>query len=158
MTVIKVEADSILPPKGVLQAAFDFSNRRESVFPAVSVKRTTVHDLGQTSADVTEGTRAGPIVNWERCRYDWSVPGRVIATVTDSNVYATPESKWEITATPTDDGGSHVEMTWTREFKHGPRGRFFGTLFRLVGDRIFRGYALTTIKNMEQLERAGAPT
>ena len=26
-------------------------------------------------------------------------------------------------------GGSVVEMTWTREFKRGPRGRFFGGLF-----------------------------
>jgi hypothetical protein len=158
MTVIKVETDSTLPPERVLHAAYDFSERRESIFPAVSVKRTTVHEVGQTSADVTEGTRAGPIVNWERCRYDWSTPGCVIATVTDSNVYADPGSKWEITASPKEDGGSHVELTWTREFKRGPRGRFFGTLFRLVGDRIFRGYALTTIKNMEELERADAPT
>jgi hypothetical protein len=155
MTVINVATDSTLAPERVLHAASDFSDRRESVFPAVSVKRTTVHEIGQTSADVTEGTRAGPIVNWERCCYDWSTPGRVIATVTDSNVYATPASKWEITAIPNEDGGSHVEMIWTREFKRGPRGRFFGTLFRLVGNRIFRGYALTTIKNIEQLERAG---
>lgn len=154
MTVIKVEADSTLPPERVLHAAHDFSDQRESVFPAVSIKRMDVHEMGQTSADVTEGTRAGPIVNWERCRYDWSTPGRVIATVTDSNVYATPASKWEITAIPNEDGGSHVEMIWTREFKRGPRGRFFGTLFRLVGNHIFRGYALTTIKNIEQLERA----
>ena len=153
MTVINVATDSVLAPERVLQAAVDFSDRRERVFPAVSVKRMTVHETGQTSADVTEGTRVGPTVNWERCRYDWSTPGCVIATVTDSNVYATPGSNWEITATPNDDGGSHVEMIWTREFKRGPRGRFFGTLFRLVGNRIFRGYALTTIKNMEQLER-----
>jgi hypothetical protein len=155
MTVIKVQADSTLPPERVLHAARDFSDQRESVFPAVSVKRMNIHEMGLTSADVTEGTRAGPIVNWERCQYDWSTAGRVIATVTDSNVYATPASKWEITATPNEEGGSHVEMIWTREFKRGPRGRFFGTLFRLVGNHIFRGYALTTIKNIEQLERAG---
>ena len=29
---------------------------------------------------------------------------------------------------------------------------------RLVGNRVFHGYALTTIKNMEELERAGEPT
>jgi hypothetical protein len=153
-----VQANSTLPPECVLHTARDFSARRASTFPAVSVKRMNVHELGHTSADVTEGTRAGPIVNWERCRYDWSTPGRVIATVTDSNVYAHPGSKWEITAAPNEDGGSHVEMIWTREFKRGPRGRFFGTLFRLVGDRIFHGYARTTIKNMQELERAGEPT
>jgi Polyketide cyclase / dehydrase and lipid transport len=154
MTVIKVETDSTLPPDGVLRATYDFSDRRESIFPAVSVKRMNIHEHGQTDADVTEGTRAGPIVNWERCRYDWSIPDRVVATVIDSNVYATPGSRWEIIATPT-EGGSHVEMTWIREFKRGPRGRFFGLLFRLFGNRIFHGYGVQTIKNMEELEDAG---
>ena len=157
MTVIKVEAESALPPERVLQAAYDFSDRRERIFPAVSVKRMNIHEQRLTDADVTEGTRAGPIVNWERCRYDWSSPDRVVATVIDSNVYATPGSRWEITATPT-DGGSHVEMTWIREFRRGPRGRFFGTLFRLVGNRLFHGYAGQTIKNIEELERADEPS
>lgn len=39
MTVIKVQAESTLPPERVLQAAYDSSRRRESIFPAVSVKR-----------------------------------------------------------------------------------------------------------------------
>ena len=88
-----------------------------------------VHDHGETTADVTEGTPAGIGINWERCRYDWSEPGRVIATVIDSNVYAMPGSSWRITATATEPG-SQVEMTWIRTFRHNPRGLFFGTLFR----------------------------
>ena len=48
MTVIKVAADSTLPAERVLQAARDFSDERESTFPAVSVKRMNVHDLRQT--------------------------------------------------------------------------------------------------------------
>ena len=99
----------------------------------MSVPRLTVHDRGDTWADVTEGTRAGPVVNWERCRYDWSQPGSVTAPVTDSNVYAFPASSWEIKATPTENG-SNVEMIWVREFKPGLRGRLFGTLFRTVGE------------------------
>ena len=55
----------------------------------------TVHALADSSADVTEGTRLGPFVIWERCRYDWSKPGRVTATVVDSNVYGFPGSSWE---------------------------------------------------------------
>jgi hypothetical protein len=72
----------------VLAAACDFSARRADVFPAVSVERLTVHETGDGWAEATEGTRAGPIVNWERCRYDRSRPECVRATVIDSNVYA----------------------------------------------------------------------
>ena len=123
----------------------------------MSVPRLTVHDRGDTWADVTEGTRAGPVVNWERCRYDWSQPGSVTAPVTDSNVYAFPASSWQIKATPTENG-SHVEMIWVREFKPGPRGRLFGTLFRVVGKRLFTGYARDVLTNLERLERTNSPT
>ena len=151
MQTIRVVTDTSLPPDRVLAAAHDFSERRAEVFPAVSVPRLDVHELGEASADVTEGTRAGPIVNWERCDYDWSQPGRVTATVTDSNVYAFPGSSWEITATPKGEG-SQVEMVWAREFQRGPRGRLFGTLFRLLGQPIFNKYGREVIENLEGFE------
>jgi Polyketide cyclase / dehydrase and lipid transport len=155
MTTIHVVLASPLPPQQVLHAARDFSDRLEEIFPAVSVKRLAVHEQGATSADVTEGTRAGPVVNWERCHYDWSERGLVTATVTDSNVYALPSS-WTITATAT-PGGSRVEMRWIREFRNKPRGRVFGTAFRLVGNRIFSRYARQTLQNIERLSRATQP-
>ena len=139
----------------MLTGARDFSERREDIFPAVSVQRLTVHALGDTWADVTEGTRAGPIVNWERCRYDWSTPGSVTGTVTDSNVYALPSS-WKIAATPTPEG-SRVEMCWVREFGRGPKGRLFGTVFRHFGDRLFAKYARQTLDNIERLQEAVTP-
>ena len=142
---------SSVPPNRVLQAACDFSERRAEIFPAVSVERLAVHELGETFADVTEGTRAGPVFNWERCRDDWSQPRSVKATVTDSNVYAVPGSRWELTAIPS-NGGSQVEMVWVREFSGGPRGRMFGTAFRLLGERIFAKYARDVLKNLGHLE------
>jgi hypothetical protein len=135
----------------VLAAAHDFSERRETTFPAVSSRRLKVHDQQNSEADVTEGTRAGPIVNWERCRYDWSAPGCVKATVTGSNVYKPSVSYWEIKAT-LDGGGSRVEMTWAREFTSGPRGSFFGFLFGRIGGRIFNKYARDVLVNLEKLE------
>ena len=122
MSTVRVSHHSPLSPDRVLAAAADFSERRAEVFPAVSVERMEVHELGDTSADVTEGTRAGPIVNWERCNYDWSQPGSVKADVTDSNIYDPDGSSWELTAIP-QDGGSHVEMIWEREFKSTADGR-----------------------------------
>jgi hypothetical protein len=143
-----VLVDTTVPAARVLEAAHDFSDRRAEVFPAVSTKRLEVHELKDTSADVTEGTRAGPIVNWERCDYNWSEPGVVTATVIDSNVYAFPGSSWEIKAAPS-DGGSQVEMLWVREFKRSPRGRIFGTLFGLIGNRLFQKYGRDVVKNLE---------
>lgn len=154
MPRVRVAGESPISPDRVLAAARDFSDRREQIFPAVSVKRMEVHGSGEGSADVTEGTRAGPIVNWERCDYDWSRPGSVTATVTDSNVYAVPGSSWEIRATPSEGGGSSVEMIWTREFKPSPRGRFFGFFFARLGDRIFGKYARDVLENIERLEPA----
>jgi hypothetical protein len=150
---VQVVADTSVPPSRVLEAAHDFSERRADVFPAVSVDRTIVHELEGTSADVTEGSSTGVGENWERCRYDWSRPGTITAIVTDSNVYAVPGSRWELTATAS-NGGSHVTMTWVREFQRSPRGRFWGILFGLVGKPIFGKYARDVLKNLERLERS----
>ena len=105
---------------------------------------------------MTEGTKSGPIFAWERCRYDWSQPGSVKATVTDSNVYAFPGSSWEIKASPS-NGGSKVEMIWVREFQRHPLARFLGTVFRLAGKSLFGRDARKTLKNLEELEHRGAP-
>src|SRR6476469_7860434 len=133
---IRIELTSSLPPERVLFGAYDFGARRTEVWPAVRAEHLVVHSSGDKSADVTEGTPAGIGTNWERCDYDWSQPGVVVATVTDSNVYAVPGSLWRLTATES-DGGSRVEMAWTRRFRRIPRGLLFGTAFRLVGRPLF---------------------
>jgi len=155
MTTIHITTHSRLSPERVLAAGHDFSDRRAEIFPAVSVPYLEVHQLSQTSADVTEGTPAGVGINWERCRYDWSQPGAVKAVVTDSNVYRPPNSSWELRAAPA-DSGSKVEMIWIREFTHNARGRIFGTLFRLVGRPIFTREAKRTIRNLERVEATTA--
>jgi hypothetical protein len=152
VSTIRVVSETSLPPDVVLTAAHDFSERRAEIFPAVELEHFEGHELAESSADVTEGTKVGPFgTNWERCRYDWSQPGTVKAPVTDSNVYEPLPSSWEITATP-NNGGSRVEMVWTRKFRGGARGRIFGTLFRLVGKPIFGRYARDVLANLEGLE------
>jgi hypothetical protein len=149
-TTITVTDDVAVPSDRVLAAAFDFSERRASVFPAVSRRHMTVHSIGDATADVTEGTRVGPFVVWERCTYDWSQPGVVTATVTDSNIYAFPGSKWDITATAT-DGGSRVEMVWTRTFQRRLGGRIMGFVYRHFGERSFTKYGREVARNIERL-------
>jgi len=153
ITTIHVPVDTTVSPERVLGAVHDFSDRRARLFPAVSVRHMTVHRVEDTTADVTEGTRVGPFVIWERCEYDWSKPGCVTATVIDSNVYGFPGSSWEITAVPTDDG-SRVNMTWTRCFQRRPLGRIMGVAYRRTGQRSFTKYARDLVKNLEDLENA----
>ena len=151
LSTIAPVVHSSLPPERVLDAAHDFSERRLKVFSAVQKKYLIVHEVGPTFADVTEGTRGGPIVNWERCRYDWSKPGSVIATVTDTNIYAIPGSSWELRATP-EGNGSRVEMIWTRGFNRRPKGRFFGWIFPRFGEKLLGKYAREIVENLERLE------
>jgi hypothetical protein len=118
---VRIVEESSLPPERVLAAAHDFSERRSRIFSAVQAKYFEVHSSGDHSADVTEGTRSGPMYNWERCDYDWSKPDSVLADVKDSNVYDPDGSCWELKATPK-NGGSRVEMIWERKFKRTPKG------------------------------------
>ena len=156
MTTIRITTECALPPTRVLYAAYDFGPRRTQVWPAVRAEHLSVHHLGETAADATEGTPVGIGINWERCRYNWSEPGRVAATVTDSNVYAHPGSSWQLTATPS-KRGSRVEMVWQRTFRRNPRGLLFGTLFRIAGRPIFGQYARQVIANLEALEHNPSP-
>jgi hypothetical protein len=157
VTTIRIATESKLPPERILEIGHDFSARRAEVFDAVSMERMKIHAVGETSADVTEGTRAGPFgVNWERCDYDWSQPGVVTATVTDSNVYAVPGSRWELRATPR-DGGSEVEMVWIRTFRRSARGRFFGTAYRRLGRRLFARYVQDIVARTESAASTSRP-
>lgn len=155
MPTIRVSLRSSLSPERVLLAARDFSARRVEVWPAVRAEHLVVHGCHGTTADVTEGTPTGIGTSWERCDYDWSAPGVVVATVTDSNVYRPADSAWRITAHEV-EGGSEIEMTWIRSFRRTPRGLLFGTAFRLLGRPLFRGYAREVIANLERLESAPA--
>jgi hypothetical protein len=146
---------SHLTPERVLTAAYDFSARRAELFPAVSTDHLEIHALGSKSADVTEGTPTGIGGNWERCHYDWATPDLVTARVVDSNVYTPGSSCWLLRATA-DSAGSRVEMTWEREFRTGVRGRTFGTLFRVIGTRLFSRYARQVLANLEAMTTAHA--
>src|SRR5437764_5558322 len=71
---IRVAARTSLPAERVLDAGRDFSERRSDVWSNVKVKHLEVHELGETFAEVTEGTWVVGLF-WERCRYDWSQTG-----------------------------------------------------------------------------------
>lgn len=96
-------------------------------------------------------------VFWERCRYDWSQPGTVTATVGDSNVFQ-PGSTFELRAIPQDGGGSGVEMVITRNFRNGPKGTIARSINHLAGRRLFGWYLRTTLAAIEQTSADNSPT
>jgi hypothetical protein len=99
----------------VLEAARDFTPRRAELWRDVYLEHMTIHDRGETWADVTEGNPWPIGLVWERLRYDWSQPGAVAGVVVDSNLFK-PGSTWEIRAAPAGDG-SQVEIVAVRHLK-----------------------------------------
>ena len=77
-TVAKIhyEADGAIAADRFIAALTDFSERRPELWPDLDAKFYELHDLGDTWADVTEGTDVLGGV-WARERYDWSEPGVV---------------------------------------------------------------------------------
>ena len=115
MARVRVVQESSASPEQVLEAARDFSLRRAELWRDVYVEHMTIHDQGETWADVTEGNPWGPWLVWERLRYDWSQPGSLRGTVIDSNLFK-PGSTWELHVTPA-EGGSRVEIVALRQLR-----------------------------------------
>jgi hypothetical protein len=125
---VRVVDESSARPERVLSAARDFSPRRAELWRDVYAEHLTIHDRGETWADVTEGNPWPIGLVWERLRYDWSQPGVLRGTVVDSNLFK-PGSTWEIRATPAAGGGSRVEIIAVRHLKG--RGRVLWPFFPL---------------------------
>lgn len=84
MAVVRFHLVSTLGPKDVLEVLTDFSPARAEVWPTIDAEHFEVHELGDTWAEVTEGTAAA----WERARYEWEPNGdRVTVTTLDSKLF-----------------------------------------------------------------------
>jgi hypothetical protein len=155
---VAVSAETSASPEQILAAGYDFTERRPQIWRNVSANRLEVHEHGATWADVTEGTMIVGVF-WERCRYDWSEPGTVVATVRDSNVFQ-PGSAFELRAIPRDGGGSAVEMVITRNFRNGPKGAIARAINHVAGKRLFGWYLRTTLTAIERTSTLsqGRPT
>ena len=55
MIEIRFEVDTPLSPQQVRAAATDFSERRPQIWSGIDPERFTVHALGDTTTEVTEG-------------------------------------------------------------------------------------------------------
>jgi hypothetical protein len=134
MARIEFEVTSGVQPQRFIQALTDFSPARAELWPNIDAAHLRVHEVGDTWADVTEGSSfAGGV--WERNRYDWSEPGTVRVETVESNTWQ-PGSSWLYRVEPAGTG-SRVRVTVERR-PLSVKGRVVAVLLALVGRRVLR--------------------
>jgi len=134
MAKLHYEADGAVTAERFIAALTDFGPRRPELWPSLDAKYYELHELGDTWADVTEGTDIFGGV-WARERYDWSEPGVVRLTLQDSADFV-PGTVTVYRVTTRPDGGCHVAVDFQRTARS-LRGRLVGVLVSLAGRRRF---------------------
>jgi hypothetical protein len=147
---IHYEADGAIPPERFIAALTDFGPDRPALWPNLDTKFCELHELGETWAEVTEGTDVLGGV-WARERYDWSTPGVVRLTLLDAADFK-PGTTTEYRVTAGADGGCHVAVDFQR-IARSLRGRMVGAVVQLGGSRRF---AADLRETLDRLGRAPA--
>jgi len=137
-----------LTPEQYVAGLTDFGPGRSKLFGNSADAYLKVHHLGQTEADVTEGS--GGI--WERLHYDWSDPNHVVLTTTGSNTWGGASSH-TYTFTRRANGSTDIDVDVVREGKNF-KGRLLGLVLRTIG----RGVLETAFQNsIKAIEARNAP-
>ena len=116
-----------LSQSDVLQLLTDFGPERPDIWPNIDKAHFTVHELGATTADVTEGNAMG----WERSHYTWdAAAGTVNVDTVESNLWG-PGSGWRYELEPV-AAGTDVHVTLTR-VGNSLKGKFVGVFIPIAG-------------------------
>jgi hypothetical protein len=134
MAKIRYEADGTISADRFIAALTDFSERRPELWPNLDAKYYDLHELGDTWAEVTEGTDVLGGV-WARERYDWSEPGVVRLRLVEARDFR-PGTLIEYRVSASPGGGCHVAVEFQR-IATSPRGRVVGVAVQLTGARRF---------------------
>jgi len=109
-----MELETTASPGRVRAALLDFTENRPQTWPGIDPSAYKVVTVGETSAEIHEGTKLPWTSVWARERYDWSDPDRIRWTVMESN-FSTVGSYVEAALTPTANGGTRIDLVWNRE-------------------------------------------
>jgi hypothetical protein len=127
MATIRFTKTTSATPEQFVAALTDFGPGRKELFGNSADDYMKVHELGPTTADVTEGS-AGI---WERLSYDWSDPEHVVLKTTDSNTWGGASGHtYNFTRKP--DGTTDIDVVVVREGKN-LKGRAIGLVIATVG-------------------------
>ncbi len=149
MSTIHLHATTTATPEEFLASLIDFGPGRSKLFGNSAQVYLQVHDQARGQADVTEGS--GGV--WERLRYDWSDPHRVVMTTTDSNIWG-GASGHTYTLTPREDRTTDVDVVVIREGKN-LKGRITGALLGTIGKSVLTRAFQSTVETIEARHATG---
>ena len=127
MSTIHFKQTTTATPEQFIAGLTDFGPGRAKLFGNSTDEYLKVHEKGTNYADVTEGSSG----IWERLRYDWSNPKRVVLTTTDSNLWG-GRSGHTYTFTRQPNGTTDVDVVIVREGKNF-KGRMLGAFLGIAG-------------------------
>jgi len=143
MSTIRLHRTTSSTPEQYIAGLTDFGPGRSKLFGNSADAYLKVHHKGLSEADVTEGS-AGI---WERLHYDWSDPGRVVLTTTDSNVWG-GASGHTYTFTRRPDGTTDIDVAVVRDGKNF-KGWVLGFVLATIGRRVLETAFENSIKAIE---------
>lgn len=143
MATLHFKATTTATPEQFIAALTDFGPGRSKIFENSTDGDLKVHSQGPTEADVTEGSHG----IWERLRYDWSDPERVVLTTTDSNTWG-GSSGHTYEFSRGSDGKTEIDYTVVRDGKT-LKGRFLGVVLDTVGKGRLKKAFDGTVKAVE---------
>ena len=151
MAHVELDIDTPLSPERVIGGLTDFSERRPEIWPGLHPSLYEVHSVGDTWAEVKEGSQAPGMTVWAIEHYDWSVPGTVTWTVKESN-FSAPGSSVSAQVRPGPGGGSRIHVTWNRTGV-GLKGRMLVGMIKLSGGRPVAASIKAGLDKMLESER-----
>jgi hypothetical protein len=143
MSTIHLHQRTTLTPEQYVAGLTDFGPGRSKLFGNSADAYLKVHHQGHSQADVTEGS--GGI--WERLHYDWSDPGRVVLTTTDSNIWGGASSH-TYAFTRNQDGTTDIDVVVVRDGKNF-KGRALGFVLGIIGRRVLEKAFENSVKAIE---------
>lgn len=142
-TELHFHQTTTLTPEHFVAGLTDFGPGRSKLFGNSADAYLKVHHRGPSEADVMEGS--GGI--WERLRYDWSDPNRVVLTTTDSNLWG-GASGHTYAFTRHANGMTEIDAVVVRDGKN-LRGRALGFVVRTIGRRVLERAFENSFKAIE---------
>jgi hypothetical protein len=143
MSTIHLHRTTRLRPEQYIAGLTDFGPGRSKLFGNSADEYLKVHHLGHSHADVTEGSRG----IWERLRYDWSDPNRVVLTTTDSNLWGGASGHtYSFTRRP--NGTTDIDVVVVREGKN-LKGRALGFVLGTIGRRVLERAFENSVRAIE---------
>ncbi len=152
MPKVEMDLETSVPPERVRSALLDFSPSRPEVWPGITPTLYEVYSVGETSAEIKEGTKQPGATVWAKEHYDWSDPETVRWTVRESN-FCAPGSYVQARIRPREGGGSRVHIEWNRT-PTSFAGRLATVLIKATRGK---PVAASFKKAMDRLERQPGP-